>query len=42
MTMIYQKKDSVWKKIRQDQDIDDMIFGVEQADPARQDDCSDR
>lgn len=42
MTMVYQKKDSVWKKIRQDQDIDDMIFGTEYTDPARQDDCSDR
>lgn len=42
MTMVYQKKDSVWKKIRQDQDIDDMIFGSEYADPARESDCSDR
>ncbi len=31
MTMIYEKKNSIWSRVREDRDVDDLIFETEKA-----------
>lgn len=30
MTMLHEKKNSVWSKVREERDVDDLIFETEQ------------
>ena len=41
MTMLKREKNSIWSKVREDRDIDDLIFDYE-AYHAGDDDSSDR
>ena len=42
MTMLREKKNSIWNQMRQDKDIDDMIFESEPAARKEAEVCSER
>lgn len=42
MTMPYEKKNSIWSRVREDRDVDDLIFETEQVSHKQAPTPSDR